>query len=139
LPHKLPKRGRRKSHIQKPWSREKPAEHAPPVAEAQPVPAAPPTVPPTSDPSVARIAPPAPPSTDPGVMHFGPNTQATPEPPVPKEHVSPNEAEAVAAAEPPSQGSQENGADRFAFFTAFRDAAERAREEAGIDDRRVGR
>jgi hypothetical protein len=28
--------------------------------------------------------------------------------------------------------------ERFAFFAAFRAAAERAREEAGIDDRRVG-
>jgi hypothetical protein len=28
--------------------------------------------------------------------------------------------------------------DRFAFFAAFRAAAEQAREEAGIDDRKVG-
>jgi hypothetical protein len=31
-----------------------------------------------------------------------------------------------------------DGEERFAFFAAFRAAAERAREEAGIDDRRVG-
>src|SRR5262249_20717998 len=135
LPHKLPKRGRRNSRLQKPWSREKPAQHAPPVA-APPV-AAPEFAPPTVDPNAARIAPPAPPSTDPGAVRFGPTTQPAPEPPVHEEEVTPSEA--PASAEAPSQGSQEKGDDRFAFFTAFRDAAERAREEAGIDDRRVGR
>ncbi len=39
-----------------------------------------------------------------------------------------------AATPPPGR----DGGERFAFFAAFRAAAEQAREEAGIDDRRVG-
>jgi hypothetical protein len=63
-------------------------------------------------------------------LHFGPGTAA--EHPQDGEEPTPPPA----SAEPPApEGSEE----RFAFFAAFRAAADKAREEAGIDDRRVGR
>jgi signal transduction histidine kinase len=37
-----------------------------------------------------------------------------------------------------NESASTDGNERLAFFAAFRSAAERAREEAGIDDRRVG-
>jgi hypothetical protein len=53
------------------------------------------------------------------------------------------EAESAAAANRASvpspeaaAGSSAESGERFAFFAAFRAAAEQAREEAGIDDRR---
>jgi hypothetical protein len=45
-------------------------------------------------------------------------------------------ATAAPATDAPTSDAHE---DRGAFFAAFRAAAERAREEAGIDTRRVGR
>jgi hypothetical protein len=36
----------------------------------------------------------------------------------------------------PAPAPSARGGERFAFFAAFRAAAEQAREEAGIDDRR---
>jgi hypothetical protein len=41
-------------------------------------------------------------------------------------------------AEAPPAPLASSDAERQTFFAAFRAAAERAREEAGIDDRRVG-
>jgi signal transduction histidine kinase len=110
LPQKLPKRGRRGPRA--PWVREKPAR--PPVAPAAPAPPAP-----------AAVAPPGPgrpgPAPDPqAAAPSGVTVGGAPEP------------GATAADSPPVA----EGGDRFAFFAAFRAAAERAREEAGIDDRR---
>jgi signal transduction histidine kinase len=43
-----------------------------------------------------------------------------------------------ATLQPQNESASTDGNERLAFFAAFRSAAERAREEAGIDDRRVG-
>jgi len=141
LPKKLPKRGRRASKLQTPWARERPAKHpesatpSAPVAPSVPTAAAvpPPT---TFDPAAAHVAPPAPPSGAPGALRFGPGSGAADA----AQDAAPQSNGAAASADAPEkQHSPEGGDDRFAFFAAFRAAAERAREEAGIDDRRVGR
>jgi hypothetical protein len=44
-----------------------------------------------------------------------------------------------AAAEREPAAATTEGENRFAFFAAFRAAAEQAREEAGIDNRRMGK
>jgi signal transduction histidine kinase len=140
LPKKLPKRGRRASRLQTPWTRERPAKHADasaalsalsvPAAATEPVPT-------TFDPAAAHLAPPAPPSGAPGALRFGPGSGGGDAPP---EGAPPAQQEVTGPADPPDQHhAPEGGDDRFAFFAAFRAAAERAREEAGIDDRRVGR
>jgi hypothetical protein len=144
LPQKLPKRGRRASRLQTPWAREKPATHsdsATPSAPATPTAPTAPTaaaVPPptTFDPAAAHVAPPAPPSGAPGALRFGPGSGADDA----SNDGAPQSNGATASADAPGQPhAPESGDDRFAFFAAFRAAAERAREEAGIDDRRVGR
>ena len=113
LPQRLPKRGRRGSRLETPWVRERPVESAPPAAVAAAAPApeaapAPAPLPTRGGPSEAHIATATVPTT---------NGASVPEP----------DASAAAPA---------GGGERFAFFAAFRAAAEQAREEAGIDDRR---
>jgi hypothetical protein len=141
LPQKLPKRGRRASRLETPWARERPAKHSDastpsaPVAPSGPTAAAEPP-PTTFDSAAAYIAPPAPPSGAPGALRFGPGSG----PDDTLHDGAPQSNGATASADAPEQQpAPESGDDRFAFFAAFRAAAERAREEAGIDDRRVGR
>jgi signal transduction histidine kinase len=122
LPSRLPKRGRKGG--KGPWTREKPATPAVPPAPTSF------SSPPAPNPYIAtdgaRIVEPshAPAASDEDGMHF----QAPPPSPDGGSTQDPN-------ATPPAPA--EGG--RIEFFAAFRDAAERAREEAGIDDRRVGR
>jgi signal transduction histidine kinase len=131
LPQKLPKRGRRASRLTTPWARQKPAGSAasPPVTAAgsasRPV-----------EPAAVAPVPPAAPSRGeappPGALHFPPGGPALAATNVdPRGPAGPETAAGAPAPAP-------EGDDRFAFFAAFRAAAERAREEAGIDDRRVG-
>jgi signal transduction histidine kinase len=122
LPSRLPKRGRKGG--KGPWTREKPAT---PVVQPAPTSF---TAPPMPNPYIAtdgaRIVEPSHASVASGQegMHF----QAPPPSPDGDTKQEPNAPAAV-----PAEGG------RVEFFAAFRDAAERAREEAGIDDRRVGR
>jgi hypothetical protein len=123
LPSKLPKRGRRASKMGTAWAREKPAT---PVVPAAPVvasaaPAAP-----------SQPAHPAPGTHEPtpGALHFKPGGPAMGSH---GEAAPPADANGAYGEPQPVQTE-----DRFAFFAAFRAAAEQAREEAGIDDRRVG-
>ena len=141
LPKKLPKRGRRASKLQTPWTRERAAKHpdspTPSAATAPSVPSAAAELPPTKfDPAAAHVAPPVPPSGAPGALRFGPGSGADE-----ASHDGASQSNGVTASAnaPEQQHAPEGGDDRFAFFAAFRAAAERAREEAGIDDRRVGR
>ena len=132
LPSKLPKRGRRGSKAGTPWAREKPATPAvpPPAFPTTPVHGAPPA-------AAAHVAPPqsahpAPGTHEPtpGALHFKPGGPAMG-----------SHGEAAPPADANGAHSEPQPAptgDRFAFFAAFRAAAEQAREEAGIDDRRVG-
>jgi signal transduction histidine kinase len=109
LPQRLPKRGRRSSRLETPWVRERPAESTPPPASlANPLPAQP------GAPQVSAN----------GVGGAG--AQSTPAPSENGNAPAPNGAATPSA----------DGGDRYAFFAAFRAAAEQAREEAGIDDRR---
>jgi hypothetical protein len=109
LPQRLPKRGRRSSRLETPWVRERPAVSTPPPASlANPVPP-------------QRGAPQ--PSANGGAAA---GTQSTPAPSDNGNAPAPNGAATPSA----------DGGDRYAFFAAFRAAAEQAREEAGIDDRR---
>jgi hypothetical protein len=86
--------------------------------------------------------PPAPPSGTPGAVRFGPELPPRPGAPtdddvytaLAQDQGGASNGEAAASDTAP-EGSEE----RFAFFAAFRAAAERAREEAGIDTRRVPR
>jgi hypothetical protein len=122
LPSRLPKRGRKGG--KGPWTREKPAT---PVVQTAPTSF---TSPPAPNPYIAtdgaRVVEPshAPVASNQDGMHF----QAPPPSP---DGGSTQDLNATPAA--PAEGG------RIEFFAAFRDAAERAREEAGIDDRRVGR
>jgi hypothetical protein len=82
---------------------------------------------------------PAPPTGAAGTVRFGPDL------PSPDANRVP-EAEGVAEADVATNGragsteiAAEGSEERFAFFAAFRAAAEQAREEAGIDTRRVPR
>ncbi len=110
LPQRLPKRGRRNSKLETPWVRQRPAA-SPPAA-----PAAGPT--PTRD------------GASPGPL---PSRAA--EPPVTTMAAAPTNGTSVT--EPSNApASPAGGGERFAFFAAFRAAAEQAREEAGIDDGR---
>ncbi len=142
LPQKLPKRGGRRSssRLSTPWSRDKkavpqvpvasPAAAAAPAPASAPAPApfveapAMPTPPPAPMPAGATDAPAA--TAAPGALHFPPGGPA----------LAAANGDAVSAA--PNDHPPMEGDDRFAFFAAFRAAAERAREEAGIDDRRIG-
>jgi hypothetical protein len=154
IPQRLPKRSRRNSKLQTPWTRQQrgesaaPAPLAPPVTpvaapasyvEPAPVPVEPaPATPPPFAPNPSGGLPevdPAPPAGAPGAVRFGPElpSRGAHDDATPNGSAIPRDAEAsddVAA-----EGSEE----RFAFFAAFRAAAERAREEAGIDTRRVPR
>jgi len=110
LPQRLPKRGRRGSRLETPWVRQRPAAVAPPPASlANPVPASPGA----QAPAVAN-----------GAADSG--QQSTPGP----------AENGTAPAPGGAANASAEGGDRYAFFAAFRAAAEQAREEAGIDDRR---
>jgi DNA polymerase-3 subunit gamma/tau len=106
LPQRLPKRGRKSSRLETPWVRERPAVSAPPPAS---------------------LANPLPAQNGATAWNGGADaaTNSTPPP-------ANGSAPAPSAAATPSA----DGGDRYAFFAAFRAAAEQAREEAGIDDRR---
>jgi len=109
LPQRLPKRGRRNSRLETPWIRERPVAPEPPVAT--PAPARP----------VADASVPARDGVDESAAAPAPAPAAT----------------GVDASQPdPAPAASARGGERFAFFAAFRAAAEQAREEAGIDDRR---
>jgi hypothetical protein len=121
IPQRLPKRGRRNSRLETPWARERPAPAPLPV-----------TAPPAAS-ATQVVAPAAPlPSRNGGTEQ--PNGSAAA--PASNDAV----AETGSAASPaPNKGAGDGSAgsgERFAFFAAFRAAAEQAREEAGIDDRR---
>jgi anti-sigma regulatory factor (Ser/Thr protein kinase) len=112
LPQRLPKRGRRSSRLETPWTRERPVVSEPATA-------------------AATMAP-APPLANPAPL---PSRRGSGE-----SEVEAGSAEAAnrASVPPPeaAAGSSAESGERFAFFAAFRAAAEQAREEAGIDDRR---
>jgi len=109
IPQRLPKRGRRNSRLETPWVRQRPVESGAPVAT------------PVSPAAPADSASVAPSPEAPG----GPSVASASAP----------TAAGVNEPETNSAGSADSG-ERFAFFAAFRAAAEQAREEAGIDDRR---
>jgi hypothetical protein len=155
LPQKLPKRGRRSGRLATPWSREKPAKPvAPPKrAPAQPAvehgangaapngaqpPVGQPPNPlaPAATPAHAHLVEPRSKSERPadGALRFPPGGPAL----AGREHGDSERDPALAPAATPAPGQASEGEERFAFFAAFRAAAERAREEAGIDDRRIG-
>jgi hypothetical protein len=111
LPQRLPKRGRRGSRLETPWVRQRSDETTAPTAvpaATAPVAAPPAPLPARGEAAASQIA------TVPALATNG---------------VSVPESEAAAS-------SAGGGGERFAFFAAFRAAAEQAREEAGIDDRR---
>jgi hypothetical protein len=111
LPQRLPKRGRRGARLETPWVRERPAVSAPPPASlANPLPGA-----------AGTSAPPLPTRDTAGVAST----------PAPSANGNGTGPPPDGAAAPSAQGD-----DRYAFFAAFRAAAEQAREEAGIDERR---
>ncbi|HYL51891.1 MAG TPA: ATP-binding protein [Acidimicrobiia bacterium] len=138
LPQRLPKRGRRSSRLAAPWSREKPAKPAiaPPPASAAPDMRAP--APPAHADVDAHGRVMESPATRPAsgsAVHFPPGG---PPPPVPPADAHPvDEQPPASRPEPPAPNT--DGDNRFAFFAAFRAAAEQAREEAGIDNRRTGK
>jgi hypothetical protein len=122
IPQRLPKRGRRNTKLETPWVRQRPVASAPAGA-----------APPSTGPA------PAPGATAP--------TAGTSTAPAPLPSRTPGENQIAPAAAPSGNGASESepnsaaapgadGGERFAFFAAFRAAAEQAREEAGIDDRR---
>jgi hypothetical protein len=79
-----------------------------------------------------------PPATEPapgGAEHFPPGGPARPVHPAGAHPV--DEQPPASHPEPPAPSTE--GDNRFAFFAAFRAAAEQAREEAGIDNRRTGK
>jgi hypothetical protein len=116
LPQRLPKRGRRSSRLETPWVRERTAvSTTPPAVSVAPT-------------GVAPVAPAA--STAPAL----PPRNGTA--PAPVASAPAPEANGASVSEPDPQAASADGGERFAFFAAFRAAAEQAREEAGIDDRR---
>lgn len=121
LPNHLPRRGRRSNSLQAPWRRDRPTR----VPDASPTTPAPSAVTPVPVGAPdGRVAPAPAPTGDPGAVRFGPTAHA----------------DAVARPDAAVAGTATvDGDERFAFFAAFRAAAERAREEAGIDNRRIGR
>ncbi len=134
LPQKLPKRGRKSKGLSAPWVRDKKAAPAVPAESVVAV-----SPPPTVFPAPERVAAPASapgaspslvshPEHEPGAegaLHFPPGGPAL-------------AGAGAPSGETPAPRPAADGEERFAFFAAFRAAAERAREEAGIDDRRVG-
>src|SRR5436305_12779538 len=124
-----------------PWARDK---KAPPMVSAPPA-----VAPPTAMPGLPPVTPSAPESTGlpatggaSGALHFPPggpafaaavgSTDTAP----PSKGTTPSETHDAALASANTQANAPEGDERFAFFAAFREASERAREEAGIDDRR---
>ncbi|HEY5173795.1 MAG TPA: ATP-binding protein [Acidimicrobiia bacterium] len=111
LPQRLPKRGRRSSRLETPWIRDRPVATAPES----------PVAPPAAAPPVAAASMPWRNGAD-------------------ESSVAPASAPVARSADVPQQdpapAPSARGGERFAFFAAFRAAAEQAREEAGIDDRR---
>ncbi len=136
IPQRLPKRGRRASKLETPWVRQRPAESmtAVPAAPAGPVPRATPpdaAMPATNGNGAAGPAPlPSRNGSEaPGAQAHGADTQIAP---APSTHVN-----GASVPEPgPAAAASAGGGERFAFFAAFRAAAEQAREEAGIEDGR---
>ena len=110
LPQRLPKRGRRSSRLETPWIRERPVAGTPESPVAPPAPA----------PSVADAP--------------TPSRNGVDESPVGPAAAAATSDEAPQSDSAPAPSAR--GGERFAFFAAFRAAAEQAREEAGIDDRR---
>jgi len=134
LPSRLPKRGRRASRLQTPWARERPAggfgttaADAPSAFGVAPAVAAAPSSNGTGTGT----------GTGNGALRFAAADNQLASSPASHE---PGVGEPEPASPPAPAGAAPNGEsdERFAFFAAFRAAAERAREEAGIDDRRVG-
>ncbi|MDQ1460966.1 MAG: hypothetical protein QOI08_2450 [Actinomycetota bacterium] len=120
IPQRLPKRGRRNSRLETPWARERPAP--------APLPVAPPAASPT------QVAAPAAPLPSRNGSTEQPNGPAAP-----TVSNGAHVPEGGSGAPAPNTGAGDGSAgsgERFAFFAAFRAAAEQAREEAGIDDRR---
>ena len=70
-----------------------------------------------------------------GALNFPPRGPASPASPAGGAEVEEN---GTAPQREPAATSTD-GDNRFAFFAAFRAAAEQAREEAGIDNRRMGK
>jgi len=138
LPQRLPKRGRRSSRLSAPWSREKPAKPAiapRPVSAPPEMPAPAPAARADADAHGRVVESPATQSATGGALHFPPGG---PPPPVPPGEAHPvDEQPPAPRPEPPAANT--DGDNRFAFFAAFRAAAEQAREEAGIDNRRTGK
>ncbi len=136
LPQRLPKRGRRSSRLSAPWARDK---------KAAPTLSAPPPAPPRPEALPANAASvPAPAEQVPaahGSLHFPPGGPAfvaatgAAEPATASNGAAPSDGHGTALANANTQANSD-GDERFAFFAAFREASERAREEAGIDDRR---
>jgi hypothetical protein len=121
IPQRLPKRGRRNSRLETPWARERPAPAPLPV---------------TAPPATQAVAPAAPLPSRSGSTEQPNGSTAAPESNGPGAEAG---SAAAAAAPAPDNGAGDGSAgsgERFAFFAAFRAAAEQAREEAGIDDRR---
>ncbi|MDP9336749.1 MAG: hypothetical protein M3Q30_26040, partial [Actinomycetota bacterium] len=111
LPQRLPKRGRRSSRLETPWTRERPVVSEPASAAATTAPAA----------SLANPAP-------------LPSRRGSGEYEVESESAA--AANRASVPRPERAAASAESGERFAFFAAFRAAAEQAREEAGIDDRR---
>jgi signal transduction histidine kinase len=153
LPQKLPKRGRRSGRLGAPWSREKPAKSA--TAPAPPGPEraverveTPNPLAPAVSSAHARVVDPTAGSArhSDGGLRFGPGGPALDASERSATAASfasgmTDAIDAIDATRPPAAPSApaSEGDQRFAFFAAFRAAAERAREEAGIDDRRMGK
>jgi hypothetical protein len=143
LPQKLPKRGRRSGRLGTPWHREKPAKpqvlpsaggtEARGWAHADA--SAPNPLAPAATPAHAHLVEPRPGAERgrDGGLHFPPGGPALVGSEQPTADMAPNGSGA-----PNGQAAANDSGERFEFFAAFREAAERAREEAGIDDRRVG-
>ena len=120
IPQRLPKRGRRSSRLETPWVRERPVSDAPPHVAASPSGSAPPPF--VAPAPVGAAAPPLP-------SRNGSDGAPVAPAPVPS-------GNGASGPEPDASSAAADGGERFAFFAAFRAAAEQAREEAGIDDRR---
>lgn len=120
IPQRLPKRGRRSSKLETPWVRERPAVSTPPPVSAGGALPAP-------IPAQAAV------SVSPGPLPSRNGSGDAPAAAAPSANgTAAAEGEPTAA---PAPAGAESG-ERFAFFAAFRAAAEQAREQAGIDDRR---
>jgi signal transduction histidine kinase len=124
IPQRLPKRGRRASRLETPWVRERPTASLPEMA-VHPAGSG-------SAPASVSASVPATAGASPGPL---PSRAAAESRGASAPAPSP-EANGASVPEPDSASASADGGERFAFFAAFRAAAEQAREEAGIDDRR---